>query len=293
MADEAFTTYPYVADPGSDFTTTNAKIDATGMLRNTETVIADDFGVNFRNGDFTEDIDVQVDSTAAASSNMYVWGWANRIASPTTIDSTLGDVIAARLGRSGANFLMQIEEILAGSSSLDTYISGSGDLDTIHYCRVNRTSTAFTCKIYPSDADRTADTNIIDTLTLTLGSVIKYRHRLGAASRNDGNTQSFDGFTANHDINPVALGAASVSGTIKDRAGTTIDCSVFPVLVNVYDLSDNEAPPVGTELVTAANGAWSVGSLAATKYRVTFEYANYYSVLTQDSIAGLELLTAA
>lgn len=85
-----------------------------------------------------------------------------------------------------------------------------------------------------------------------------------------------------------------IAGVIKDRRGTTINCSAYNVRINVYPVNNTASPPVATQLVTASNGAWTVTGLAgATKYLVTFEHEGTYTPLGDKDIADAAFMTAA
>jgi hypothetical protein len=84
-----------------------------------------------------------------------------------------------------------------------------------------------------------------------------------------------------------------LSGVIKDRRGTAINCAAYNVRVNVYPPGNTASPPVATQLVTASNGAWTVSGLAsATKYLVTFEHEGTYTPLGDKDIADAAFMTS-
>jgi len=84
-----------------------------------------------------------------------------------------------------------------------------------------------------------------------------------------------------------------LSGVIKDRRGTTINCAAYNVRVNVYPTGNTTSPPVATQLVTASNGAWTISGLSsATKYLVTFEHEGTYTPLGDKDIADAALMTS-
>jgi len=91
-----------------------------------------------------------------------------------------------------------------------------------------------------------------------------------------------------------AITLPRLSGVIKDRRGTAIDCTTYNVRINVYPVGNTASPPVATQLVTASNGAWTVTGLAgATKYLVTFELAGTYTPLGDMDIADAAFMTTS
>ena len=86
----------------------------------------------------------------------------------------------------------------------------------------------------------------------------------------------------------------SITGTIKDKDGTAVNCSTYNVRVNIYQKNNSTATPLYTQLVTASNGQWSQDGLVfGIKYLITFEYEGSYTPTSETDIAGAELLTAA
>lgn len=85
-----------------------------------------------------------------------------------------------------------------------------------------------------------------------------------------------------------------LSGVIKDRQGNAIDCGTYNVRLNVYPVNNTSSAPTATQLVTAANGAWTVtGLVSMTKYLVTFEYEGIYTPLGDQDIADAAFMTAS
>jgi len=86
----------------------------------------------------------------------------------------------------------------------------------------------------------------------------------------------------------------NISGTLKDRRGTTIDCSIYNVRINVYPKNNTVTAPVKTALITEAAGTWLIAGLAySTKYLVAFEYEGAYTPLSENDIAGAEFITSS
>ncbi len=89
--------------------------------------------------------------------------------------------------------------------------------------------------------------------------------------------------------------AATLSGVIHDRQGNVINCSTYNIRINVYPVGNIALPPLGSQLVTASSGAWSISStnfVAGVKYIVTFEFIGTYTPLGDVDIAGCDVMTA-
>ncbi len=91
-----------------------------------------------------------------------------------------------------------------------------------------------------------------------------------------------------------AVTSPRLSGVIKDRRGTTVNCANYNVRINVYPVNNTGNPPVATLLVTTTNGAWTISGLSSvTKYLVTFEHEGTYTPLGDKDIADAAFMTSS
>jgi hypothetical protein len=87
----------------------------------------------------------------------------------------------------------------------------------------------------------------------------------------------------------------TLSGVLKDSAGSTINASTYNTKVNVYPKGNSTTAPIISATVTASNGVWAVQGIdltVGTKYLVTFEFEGTYTPLSQTDIAGAEFVVA-
>jgi len=85
-----------------------------------------------------------------------------------------------------STFRIYMGEAYAGGEYLDYWAGGS--LNTTYYLRIEKDGTAFTCKIYDTEANRTANgaTGLLDTLTLTLQADHSFDYVFGAITYRTG-----------------------------------------------------------------------------------------------------------
>jgi hypothetical protein len=112
-----------------------------------------------------------------------------------------------------------------------------------------------------------------------------------SSSSSSSNSSSSSSSTSSSSSSTGAAG--TVSGTVRDRQGSVINCSTYNVRLNVYPKDNISSTPLASQLITASDGTWSQGSLAiGTKYLVTHEFEGLYGVLNDTDIAGAALITA-
>lgn len=86
--------------------------------------------------------------------------------------------------------------------------------------------------------------------------------------------------------------SGTLSGTIKDRTGTTVDCSSFNVELVVNDIN-NATAAVATQTITSADGTWSVAGLEVGKrYLVSTWFVGSFTPLSATDVGGAEYMTA-
>lgn len=81
-----------------------------------------------------------------------------------------------------------------------------------------------------------------------------------------------------------------ITGTLRDTAGTAIDCSTYNVRVNAYDINNATGAPVYSLLNTAADGTFTLYVPDQDPYLVTYEYYGSYTPTSQSNIAGAEIM---
>jgi hypothetical protein len=87
---------------------------------------------------------------------------------------------------------------------------------------------------------------------------------------------------------------AHITGTVKDKNGTAINCSTYNARANVYSKNNSSNAPTVSQSITSADGTYSLDGLASgTKYLVTYEIPGSYAVTGDVNIAAAEFRTAA
>lgn len=135
--------------------------------KNGKTYLYYDKGADYFS-DFIHNVDV-TPLTTEVGSVAYCWMLSNTLEDAHTLKETSSNYIAVLFEKDGSNLILKLEECRSGTLYSDSSILSLG---TKYYLRIEKVSTALTCKIY-SDAERTT---LLDTLALTLGSDYSLRY---------------------------------------------------------------------------------------------------------------------
>jgi hypothetical protein len=82
-----------------------------------------------------------------------------------------------------------------------------------------------------------------------------------------------------------------INGTVRDWVGAVVNCSTYNTRVNVYPKNNTVSSPIDSQLITSANGTFSMGGLVeGTEYKVDAEYEGTYQ--GQVDLAGAVFVTA-
>jgi hypothetical protein len=180
MTYEDFSTYTVVLDSGWATGVDKWVIDTPGLKCTgsaldikDNTYVYKDFGVDFFE-DVTYYLDVSMGlATGSPSFNVHgFWGISNDLNAWNSMANGLVVYGTISNNISGAKWKLNIYDKGNSNSDAQSTENNAGD---ILYLIVSRVGTTATCKIYPTNADRSNNTNIIDTLTLTCLTT-KYRY---------------------------------------------------------------------------------------------------------------------
>lgn len=180
---ENFSSYTIGDDPNNRISTTTTRATVTNLRVDEDAYLYYDKGANHFSGDFEHWMDVEVtDITAGEGARYYCWVLAETYGDyPTLITQ---DFLALYwYAFTGDPMRLYLREYYDSTMYSDYYAGLS--LDTVYYLKVWRSSTAFKCRIYSSTSDRSADTNHIDELSLTLHAIVSYRY-IQAVAAQDG-----------------------------------------------------------------------------------------------------------
>jgi len=195
---ENFETYEE-QDDSTWLTVTVPKIAGASVGRNDDAYVYKDFTASHFNAiDTLSEIQIQTGSLSGCLGGGP--GFTNTVNDMTGLASTDMNVFL--------RMTFKIYLIRGSYSANDS--TGELAADTTYYLRTQRTaaSDTFTVEIYPTSSDRTNETNIVDTLTLSnFGTATRYQYCFGFNNYNDNaGGQTLNGFVQNVDLQEVAVG---------------------------------------------------------------------------------------
>ena len=162
---------------------------------------------------------------------------------------------------------------------------------------------------YPVDDERAFPAGFASSSSLSSTSSSLSSSSLSISSSSLSSSSSYSNSSSSSSSSSLSLSSSSLSssssssssitagiveGTLMDRIGEAIDCSINNIRINVYQKNNSILAPIMTTLCTSTNGTWSISGLAAsTKYLVVFERQGFYSPLSDTDIAGAEFITSS
>lgn len=180
---EDFRTYTEV-DPNSRITISQILVDANGLKRNEDAYVYKDKGVDYF-VNFEHEVDVRSPSYIALYGVVLVWGVSNVV--DDVYAWTWGfslEVYGVSTSQYDLRFRKKIGSSGWGTGDNSTPINHG----TWSYITIKRDGASLTCKIY-SNNERT---NLVETLSLTVGIVEKYRYIYACSSWNTATPQTFN-----------------------------------------------------------------------------------------------------
>lgn len=167
MATEDLTTYTEV-DTSSRLTVTSSSVTVSSLARSETAYVYKDFGADYFAGDFSVRFQMNVSSVSGELAGIVIGAFGDTLG--TLTDLLGGDCVYINVLylSSNLNFTLAARSGGASQGSDSTVLSTSTD----YYFEYTRTGTSFTCDIY----DDSGYSNLVDSLTLTLGSGDSYRY---------------------------------------------------------------------------------------------------------------------
>jgi len=165
MVYEDLTTYTEV-DTANVWSETTTRCTGTNVRRDSDSYVYKSYGANHF-GDFEHLLDVCV--TGVPTDHGYLGMWSLSTAPESLVDLPAGSLV------------VEMQYVNTGDSRMYLRIWGGATdtwsgfvVGTTYYLRIKRATTAFTCKIYNTAANRDANgaTGLIDTLSLTSGTTL-------------------------------------------------------------------------------------------------------------------------
>lgn len=205
MAIENLTTYTKV-DTNNRYAVTSSRVTFTDITdQDPWTYLYYDKGVDYFADDFTFYVDVYLGGNNYPFLDLCRLGnyLEDYVATYTNTHSTLTAYIQA----TALHIIEMVNGVEYETSPLDYYIYS---INTLYYVKIFRdesvgTYGTFYLKVYPTSADRIADTNVLDTLTITLHAKIDYRYIFPTGSQVRAVVGTLSGYVENLDLDPSAL----------------------------------------------------------------------------------------
>lgn len=184
MANEDFTTYSEVDAFNRIIITSAARIDVSSFDNDIVAYAYDDKGVNFFNGNFAHDLEIQLTATSNNSNQYFTWALANLLNDHKGMQDVSGDELAINIvDPSGATApFIRLNELDGGTAY---NASSSIDPTTVRYLTIVRNEIIGpfgTIYLYVySDSGRT---NLLDTVSIELHTSKKdFRYVYAVQSR--------------------------------------------------------------------------------------------------------------
>jgi len=173
---EDFTTY-IEEDPNLRLEKISTRVTFSGITRAESAYVYKDFGSGYYSGDFKFKIDIRYTS-CVLNSFIHVWGVFNGIGDREEADGDPKNFLSVYIGGEGTdNAKFVLAGYYDGAIPVGGWDQWTGPIvDTTYYLTIKRTGVVFTCDIYPTDTDRTDETNALDNLSNTMAGVTAYRY---------------------------------------------------------------------------------------------------------------------
>jgi len=153
-------------DPLGHWSQTSSRNTGTNVIKNESSYLYKDYGVNFF-GDTIQEIDVEITSVLNYNSwrppVIGFWGSFNSLGDYISSFSPSLTVYAEMKQNYSSNYYIRFRS--AQNGQMDSFW---GTIGVKYYLKVESNGTSGTCKVYPTPEDRVADTNILQTLSITL-----------------------------------------------------------------------------------------------------------------------------
>ncbi len=205
---ENFATYTVVESDPAHITVSTITVNFTDIPRNGDEYVYKDFGAAYFSGDFQHDIDVTVSAgTNGTNGLVYLWALGTHYDDAKAIlDSTTKDEIGLIYYGGGGSPVFALKEINNGSITTSALTPGF-TYGTPYYIRIKRVEADGTFgtlygDVYPTDADRTAGTNVLANIVRALSEKQDFRYVIVTQSWNDGSADEGTGNVTNLLLTP-------------------------------------------------------------------------------------------
>lgn len=213
MANEDFTTYTE-SDPDGLLSQTSARSTYASLSFWHDTWLYKDYGAGHFNATFRHNFDYRANADPVLAHNF--WGIMNNVNSENYnavngFPQLLVGIQDWNAGLSKYDFLLQEQWNDGTQHQSYIYTGFNYSVNTTYYLQVYYNPAVGTygtiyLYVYPTDADRTAGTNVIDTVSRELHAAISYRYLIAIQQYtvNGGTTPTVSGYIENLDLSASA-----------------------------------------------------------------------------------------
>lgn len=198
-------------DTGNHLTETSTKVTHSGAIHHEDTYLYKDHGAAHFAGSFRHNFDFRFTATLV-SFNEKPYFLANSINEANTIIDSLAHVMGIQMEDwDGSKYKLRLHTDYNGSHS-GTNTGFNYSLNTTYYAQVFFDVTVGTfgtwyLKIYGSDADRTANASVLDSVSLAALTTVSFRYLYLFNSYNTSGSSNTDaGYSENYDLSAPAPG---------------------------------------------------------------------------------------
>jgi len=187
-------------DAGGYLAETATRCTFTALTSDADTYLYKDYTASYFSGDFTHDFELYINSGGVSETNVYPYTMSNDLDDITGLYNADKSYYTVTVRTQTNAFDLYLSEVDSGTDYNDMTTLNR---NTLYYIRIKRNETVGTygtiyLYVYTSSADRTANTNIIDTLTVTLHTSKKdFRYIMLCASENIGSSSVKSGYVEN------------------------------------------------------------------------------------------------
>lgn len=248
MANEDFTTYTE-SDADGVLSQTTTKATFTNADYHADTYLYKDYGVAHFNASFRFNLDFRATAIASSLSTYNLFGLSNYLGTQNALDNANRPFLGVGIqdwnnGTQKYPFLL-FEQKPGGSGFYYDYSTFSFDLNTTYYLQIFYDSTVGTygtiyCYVYSSDADRTAGTNVIDTMTVTLHEApsFRYLYAFQIYTNNGATTNDVSGYVENLNLSALSNKTYDGSDTINASEVMTGLRSIISAISDTINASE-------------------------------------------------------
>ena len=270
------------------------------LLDNEAGYVYKDYGIDYFGYNFIYNLDLNITAnTLEWGENMAIGFWAvtNNYGNMYDFSYSHGGLAGTLMAYvvftgyySTTQYELRIKEYLESGVNYDK--SRYFDTDTVYYLKIIRDSTSFQLKIYPTTVDRQNDTNIIDTLSLTLQINDTFRYlQCGVGSDGDlwNEDNNISGYVENFNLSipPIELELIDIL-SLSDAIAIT-NASTWAIIDDNFTISDDLFVNIPVENVKINESLNITDSLETILYyHEKYDIVNAFSMVYTGDLKNIE-----